>query len=67
MSRRGPFPATTLTTAPAAYRAFLFRCYRQADILTAAWHMLSTGEIYREQVPAIVSQRDAANPDLAAR
>jgi len=31
------------------------------DILTAAWHMLSTGEIYREQGPAIVSERDAAN------
>ena len=31
------------------------------DILTAAWHMLSTGEIYREQGPAIVSERDAEN------
>jgi hypothetical protein len=31
------------------------------DILTATWHMLTTGEIYREQGPAIVSERDADN------
>ena len=29
------------------------------EILTATWPMLSTGEIYREQGPAIVSERDA--------
>lgn len=31
------------------------------DILTAAWHMLSTGEIYREQGPQVISERDAEN------
>jgi transposase len=31
------------------------------DILTATWHMLTTGEIYRELGPAIVSERDADN------
>ena len=31
------------------------------DILTAAWHMLSTGEIYREQGPKVISERDAEN------
>jgi hypothetical protein len=31
------------------------------EILTATWQMLSTGEIYREQGPAIVSERDANN------
>ena len=31
------------------------------EILDAAWIMLSTGEIYREQGPAIVSERDADN------
>jgi transposase len=31
------------------------------EILTATWPMLSTGEIYRAQGPAIVSERDANN------
>jgi hypothetical protein len=31
------------------------------EILTATWHMLSTGEIYREQGPTIVSERDTDN------
>jgi transposase len=31
------------------------------EILSACWHMLATGEIYREQGPAIVSERDADN------
>jgi transposase len=31
------------------------------EILSACWHMLTTGEIYREQGPAIVSERDADN------
>jgi transposase len=31
------------------------------EILADTWHMLSTGEIYREQGPAIVSERDADN------
>jgi hypothetical protein len=31
------------------------------EILTATWQMLTTGEIYREQGPAIVSERDANN------
>jgi transposase len=31
------------------------------EILTATWQMLSTGEIYREQGPAIISERDADN------
>ena len=31
------------------------------EILDATWIMLSTGEIYREQGPTIVSERDASN------
>jgi transposase len=31
------------------------------EILSACWHMLTTGEIYREHGPAIVSERDADN------
>jgi transposase len=31
------------------------------EILTASWHMLNTGEVYREQGPTIVSERDADN------
>jgi hypothetical protein len=31
------------------------------EILTTTWHMLNTGEIYREQGPAIISERDADN------
>lgn len=31
------------------------------EILDATWIMLSTGEIYREQGPTIVSERDADN------
>jgi transposase len=31
------------------------------EILTATWQMLTTGEIYHEQGPAIVSERDAHN------
>jgi transposase len=31
------------------------------EILTATWQMLSRGEIYREQGPAIVFERDANN------
>jgi transposase len=29
------------------------------EILTATWHMLSTGELYREQGPTVVRERDA--------
>lgn len=28
---------------------------------TAAWHTLSTGEIYREPGPQVISERDAEN------
>jgi transposase len=28
------------------------------EILTAAWHMLTTGEVYREQGPTILAERD---------
>ena len=31
------------------------------EILTATWHMLSTGELYREQGPQVISERDAEN------
>ena len=31
------------------------------EILTATWHMLSTGELYREQGPQVISKRDAEN------
>ena len=31
------------------------------EILTATWHMLSTGELYREQGPQVISERDADN------
>ena len=31
------------------------------EILTATWHMLSTGELYREQGPQVISERDAQN------
>lgn len=31
------------------------------EILTATWHMLATGEIYRELGPAVISERDADN------
>ncbi|MEJ7784462.1 MAG: hypothetical protein WKF96_06630 [Solirubrobacteraceae bacterium] len=31
------------------------------EILTATWHMLSTGELYREQGPQVITERDAEN------
>jgi transposase len=31
------------------------------EILTASWHMLTTGELYRQQGPAIISEREADN------
>jgi len=31
------------------------------EILTATWHMLIPGELYREQNPQVVSERDAEN------
>ncbi len=31
------------------------------EILTATWHMLTNGELYREQGPEVISERDAEN------
>jgi len=31
------------------------------SMLVAYWHMLSTGEIYSEQGPQVISERDAEN------
>ena len=31
------------------------------EILTASWQMLTTGELYREQGPTIISEREADN------
>ena len=35
--------------------------YVRHEILTASWQMLTTGELYREQGPTIISEREADN------